>query len=111
MCPLQIIDDIEPLSSTLHGVNACFIHHPSNAENYLISHKSETGQPKQKIKELHWENIFLHISDNFGLKILNTHHYSNSAIILTSGKSTLTSQAISSEVTYSKIQNRLRRAP
>ena len=34
--------DIEPLSSTLHGVNARFIHHLSNVENYSIGHKSET---------------------------------------------------------------------
>ena len=27
-CPLQIINDIEPLSSTLNGLNACFIHQP-----------------------------------------------------------------------------------
>ena len=30
--------DIEPLSSTLHGVTGSFIHHPSNVENYLIGH-------------------------------------------------------------------------
>ena len=36
--PLQIINDTESLSLTLHGVNASFIHHPSNVENYLISH-------------------------------------------------------------------------
>ena len=36
MCPLQIINDSEPLSLTLHGLNACFIHHPSNVKNYLI---------------------------------------------------------------------------
>ena len=48
MYPLQIINDIEPLSLTLHGVNTCFIHHPSNVENHSIGHKSETNQPKQK---------------------------------------------------------------
>ena len=42
--------DIEPLSLTLHGVNAHFIHHPSNVKNYSISHKSETGRPKKKKK-------------------------------------------------------------
>ena len=31
MCPLQI-NDIEPLSPTLHGVNAHFIHHLFNVE-------------------------------------------------------------------------------
>ena len=50
MCPLQIINDIEPVSLTLHGVNAHFIHHPSNVENYLIGHKSETAQPKKRKK-------------------------------------------------------------
>ena len=48
ICPLQIINDIESLSLTLHGVNARFIHHPSNVENYSIGHKSETRQPKKK---------------------------------------------------------------
>ena len=32
ICPLQIINDIEPLSLTLHGLNAHFIHHPSNVK-------------------------------------------------------------------------------
>ena len=59
MCPLQIINDIEPLSLTLHGVNAGFIHQPSNVKNYLISHKSETAQPKKKV---HLSYIFLHLS-------------------------------------------------
>ena len=44
--------DIEPLSLTLHGVNACFIHYPSNVENYSIGHKSETTQQKKKKKAL-----------------------------------------------------------
>ena len=48
MCPLQIINDSDPLSLTLDGVNACFVHHLSNVQNYLIGHKSETGQPKTK---------------------------------------------------------------
>ena len=35
MRPLQIINDIEPLSSILHGVNICFIHQPSKkSENF-----------------------------------------------------------------------------
>ena len=46
MCPLQSSIDTEPLSLTPHGVDACFIHHPFNIKNYLIGHKSETGQPK-----------------------------------------------------------------
>ena len=70
ICPLQIINDIEPLSSTLHGVNACFIHHPFNVKNYSIGHKSETAQPKKK-KNVHPSYIFLHLSANFGVKIQN----------------------------------------
>ena len=74
MCPLQIINDSEPLSLTLHSVNACFIHHASNVENYLICHKSKTNRPKQK-KIVILDNIFLHPSANFEVKIQNTHHY------------------------------------
>ena len=48
MCPLQIINDIEYLSSTFHGINKSFIHHPSNVENYSNNHKLETGQPKNE---------------------------------------------------------------
>ena len=44
MCPLQIINDNESLSSTLHGVNAHFVHH----ENYSINHKSETQSTPKK---------------------------------------------------------------
>ena len=58
MCPLQIINDIEPLSLTLHGVNAHFIHHPSNAKNYSIGHKSETAQPKKKKRSASELHIF-----------------------------------------------------
>ena len=78
---LQIINDIEPLSLTLHDLNARFIHHPSNVKNYLISHKSETGQPKKK-KKVHPSYIFLHLSANFGVKIQNTRRYRNWATFL-----------------------------
>ena len=53
MCPLQIINDIEPQSSTLHCINAHCIHHPSNVKNYAIGHKSETDEPPHK-KKLNW---------------------------------------------------------
>ena len=54
MYPLQIINNIEPLSLTLHDVNAHVIHHPSNVKNYLIGHKSETSKPKIKgVSKLH----------------------------------------------------------
>ena len=75
MCPLQIINDIEPLSLTLYGVNACFIHHPSNVENYSIGHKSETDRPKPKKKIVILDNLFLHLSANFEVKIQNTQRY------------------------------------
>ena len=71
MYPLQIINDSEPLSSTLHGVNTHLIQHPSNVENYLIGHKSETDRPKKK-KDHVLENIFLHLYACFGVKIQNT---------------------------------------
>ena len=74
MYPLQIIKWLEPLSLTVHGVNTHFIHHLSNVENYSISHKLETDQPKKIIV---LENIFLHLSANFWLKIQSTHCYRN----------------------------------
>ena len=67
--------DSEPLSSTLHGVNACFIHHPSNVKNYSISHKSETDQPKPQKIIVILDIIFLHPSANFEVKIQNTQCY------------------------------------
>ena len=107
MCPLQIINEIEPLSLTLHGVNACIIHHPSNVENYSIGHKLETVQPKKKV---HPSYIFLHLSANFWVKIQNTHRYRNGGTFSTSEQSALNGPANYWEVTYSKIQNRLSRA-
>ena len=72
MCPLQIINDIEYLSLTLHGVNGTFIHHPSNGKNYSNGHKSEKSQPNQKKKKVHPSYIFLHLSANLWLKIQST---------------------------------------
>ena len=34
ICPLQIRNDIDPLSLTLDGVNVCFIDQPSNVQNH-----------------------------------------------------------------------------
>ena len=65
MCLLQITNDIEHLSSTLHGVNVTFICHLSNVENYSDSHKSETDQKKKKKKKAHRHYIFLHLCANF----------------------------------------------
>ena len=67
MYPLQIINDIKPLSLTLHCVNVSFIHHPSNVKSYSISHKLETIQPNQR-KNVILSYIFLHLSANFGSK-------------------------------------------
>ena len=112
ICPLQIINDIEPLSSTLHGVNACFIHHPSNVENYSIGHKLETGQPKQK-KIVFWRIYFYTSILVLGLKFKIQMAENLCATFWTSVKSTLNGPANGPEVevTYSKIQNRLWRAP
>ena len=109
ICPLQIINDIEPLSLTLHGRNACFIHHPSNVENYSICLKLETGWPKKK--ETCQIHIFIHLSADFGLTIQNTQRYRSCLNFLTSKKLALNGPANGPEVTYSKIQNRLSRTP
>ena len=66
-----MINDIEALSLTLHGVNTHFIYHPSKVKNYSIGHKSETDQLKQK-KIVFWRIIFLHLYTGFGLKNQNT---------------------------------------
>ena len=71
MCPLQIINDIESLPLTLHGVNTHFIHYPSNVKNYSIGNKSETNRPKEK-KITVLEDIFLQLYTSFGVKIQNT---------------------------------------
>ena len=109
MCPLQIINDIKPLSSTLHGVNVCFIHHLSNVKNYSISHKSETDQPKQK--KVSWRIYFYTFILVLDLKIKKQMAENLDWTFLISVKSALNGPANGSEVTYLKIQNRLSRAP
>ena len=110
ICPLQIINDIEPLSLTLHGVNTCFIHHPFNAKNYSIGHKSETAQRKKKkmFIRVTYFYTFLHI---LGSKFKIQMAENLCSIFLTCVKSTLNGPGNSPAVTYSKIQNRLSRAP
>ena len=102
--------DIESLSSTLHGVNAHFIHHPSNVKNYSIGHKLETGQPKKK-KIGVLENIFLHLYTVLGSKLKIQMAENHCLTFWTSVKLTLNGPANSPPVTYSKIQNRLSRTP
>ena len=110
ICPLQIINDIEPLSLTLLGVNACFIHHPSNVKNYSIGHKSETNLPKQK--KMEFQRIYFYTSILvLGLKFKIQMAKNRCLTFWTSGKSTLNGPANGPEVTYSKIQIRLSRAP
>ena len=48
MCPLQIINDIEPLSSTIHGLIGRFIHHPSNVK---ITRAAIIRKPIDQIKK------------------------------------------------------------
>ena len=50
MCPRQIINNIEPLTLTLHGVNAHFIHHPSK---WRITWSAISHQPVNPPKMLH----------------------------------------------------------
>ena len=99
------------LSSTLHGLNTHFIHHPSNVENYSIGHKSETDQSKQNKKIRVLENIFLHLYTGFGLKNQNTKAENRCLTFWTCVKSTLNGPPNGPVVTYSKIQNRLSRPP
>ena len=101
MCALQIINDIEPLSLTLHGINTCFIHHLSNVENYSIGHKSETDRPKQK-KFLFWRIYFYTSILVLGLKFKIQMAENCCLTFWTSIKSTVNSPANGSEVTYSK---------
>ena len=92
MYPLQIINDSEPLSLTLHSVNACFIHHPSNVKNYSIGHKLETDWPKPKKIDI-LDNIFLHPSANFEVKIQKYPPLQKPANFSTSGKTSLNGPA------------------
>ena len=109
ICPLQIINDIEPLSLTLHGLNACFIHHPSNVKNYSIGHKSETDWPKQQ-KKVFWRIYFYTSMLVLGLKFKIQMVENLRVTFWTSVKSTFNGPANDPPMTYSKIQNRLRRA-
>ena len=105
ICPLQIINrHWTPIVDHL-GVNACFIQHLSNIENYLIRQKLIN-----KKKKVHPSHIFLHLSADFWLKIQNTHHYRHWLTFLTSEQSALNSPVNGPAMTYPKIQNRLSRA-
>ena len=100
MCPLQIIYYIEPLSLTLHGINALYPP-PVKCQKLLgsaITQKSIL------------ENTFLHCCADLWLKVQNTHHYRNLLINLTFGKSAVNGPANGPVVIYSRIQNWLSRA-
>ena len=66
---------------------------------------------KKRKKKVHLSYIFLHLSVNFWVKIQNTHRYRTGGTFSTSGQSAINGPANDPEVTYSKIQNRLSRAP
>ena len=71
MCPLQIINDIEPLSSTIHGLIGRFIHHPSNVK---ITRAAISRKPIDQIKKKKniFNYIFLHLDKHLWLKNRNT---------------------------------------
>ena len=58
MCPLQITNDIEPLSLTLHVINRHLIHQLPNVKNYLIDHNSDTNNKFKNKKTESGEHIF-----------------------------------------------------
>ena len=70
MCPLHIINDIEPLSLTIHGLIGCFIHNPSNVKitQVAISWKLIDQIKKKNI----FNYIFLHLDQHLWLKNQNT---------------------------------------
>ena len=80
----------------------------SKVPQLAISWKPINQKKEEKVLPSY---IFLHLSANFGLKIQNTHCYRNLATFSTSCQLALSGPANGPEVTYSKIQNRLSRAP
>ena len=48
MCPLQMTNDIEALSSTIYGLIGRFIHHPSNVK---ITWAAISWKPINQIKK------------------------------------------------------------
>ena len=70
-----------------------------------------TATPVNQNKKRVLENIFLHLSAGFGLKIQNTNGLKSLSNFLTSGKLALNGPPNGPAVRYSKIQNRLRRVP
>ena len=71
MCPLQIINDIEHLPSTLHGLNRTFIHHPSNVK---ITRAAISWKPIDQIKKKKsvFNYLFLHLDKYLWPKNQNT---------------------------------------
>ena len=111
MCPLQITNrHLTPIIDPSWGKRDIYPP-PVQCQNYSNGHKSETGQPNQKKKIIHPSYIFLHLSAKNFLKIQNTHRYSCQLTFLTSGQSALNGPPNGPTVIWSKIQNRLSRAP
>ena len=71
MCPLRIINDIEAVSSTLHGLIGCFIHQPSNVK---ITRAAITRKKIDQIKNPKkiFNYIFLQPDKHLWLKNQNT---------------------------------------
>ena len=80
-------------------------------KNYSIGHKSETDRPKQKKKIVFWRIYFYTFMLVLGLKFKIQMAENLCVTFSTSVKLTLNGPPNGPEVTYSKIQNRLRRAP
>ena len=72
MCPLQITNDIEPLSSTIHGLIGRFIHHPSNVKITRAAISQKPIDQIKKIKKYSFNYIFLHLDKHLWLKNQNT---------------------------------------
>ena len=105
MCPLQFINNIKHLSLILHGLNGTFIYHSSNVKNYSNGHKLEMGQPKKMLSGI----IYFYTSRSILCsKYKNTHCYKN---ISESRQLAPDGPPNGPVVIWSKIQNRLIRAP
>ena len=99
-----------PISLQLHCILRCLVLSNSNVENYSIGHKSETDQPKQK-KNVFWRIYFYTSMLVLGLKFKIQMAENLRVTFWTCVKSTFNGPANDPPVTYSKMQNRLSRAP
>ena len=66
MCPLQIINDIEHLRSTFHGINRNIIHHPSNVKFTEVATSWKTIDKNKK----NFNYVFFHLYEYLCIKII-----------------------------------------